>query len=121
MRGLQTRAWFLLCRHTPRRTLVASKKRHRRTLASPHPVALTCFACSDQTFSQGLERVQLHLQDTCQEDGGGGACLICLCHISPSEAVWHCEDSCYTMMHLTCIQVRRSAPPERAVASPMGV
>lgn len=69
------------------------------------------FVCRDQMFSQGLERVQLHLQDTCQEDGGGGACLICLCHISPTEAVWQCEDSCYAVMHLTCIQVRRPASP----------
>ncbi|GAX77723.1 hypothetical protein CEUSTIGMA_g5166.t1 [Chlamydomonas eustigma] len=56
---------------------------------------------SDQVFTRGLERVKEYL-GAAQEDGG--ACLICLGQIKPTEAVWDCQQGCYAVMHINCIQ-----------------
>ncbi|EFJ44757.1 hypothetical protein VOLCADRAFT_82592 [Volvox carteri f. nagariensis] len=53
----------------------------------------------DQIFEQGLSRIRDHLTNV-----DSSCCLICLNHIEPTEAVWHCEQGCYTVLHLVCIQ-----------------
>ncbi|GLC51639.1 hypothetical protein PLESTB_000524100 [Pleodorina starrii] len=53
----------------------------------------------DQVFQQGLSRIRDHLTNV-----DSSCCLICLNHIRPTEAVWHCERGCYTVLHLVCIQ-----------------
>ena len=57
-------------------------------------------------FDRGLQRVREYLGCSQEE---GGACLICLGLIKPSEAVWDCKGGCYAVMHLNCIQVRGSS------------
>jgi hypothetical protein len=70
---------------------------------TPGPPATVC-CCRGGTFSRGLARVKEYLA------GGGDSsvCLICLGAIRPSEAVWSCGDSCYAVMHMVCVQVRRA-------------
>ncbi|KXZ56411.1 hypothetical protein GPECTOR_1g366 [Gonium pectorale] len=53
----------------------------------------------DQVFQQGLSRIRDHLANM-----DGSCCLICLNHIRPTEAIWHCGRGCYTVLHLVCIQ-----------------
>ncbi|GLI68797.1 hypothetical protein VaNZ11_013294, partial [Volvox africanus] len=53
----------------------------------------------DQVFQQGLTRIRDYLTNV-----DSSCCLICLNHIRPAEAVWHCERGCYTVLHLVCIQ-----------------
>ncbi len=53
-------------------------------------------------FEAGLSRVRDHLTNV-----DSSCCLICLNHIRPTEAVWHCGGGCYTVLHLVCIQVGR--------------
>ena len=76
----------------------------------PHPSlpheAAPAASRSDQVFDRGLQRVREYLGCSQEE---GGACLICLGLIKPSEAVWDCKGGCYAVMHLNCIQVRGCA------------
>ena len=59
---------------------------------NPHP--------TPQVFEQGLSRVR-----ACLSNVDSSCCLICLNHIAPTEAVWHCGRGCHTVLHLVCIQV----------------
>jgi hypothetical protein len=56
----------------------------------------------DSYFSQGLARVQEFLDGSA---GDSSSCLICLSAISPTDAVWSCQQSCYALYHLNCAQV----------------
>jgi NF-X1-type zinc finger protein NFXL1 len=51
---------------------------------------------------EGLERVKEHLLAGASE---AAVCLVCLENIQPTDPVWSCQDGCYAVMHLTCVQV----------------
>lgn len=53
-------------------------------------------------LQEGVERVREHLLSS---TGEAAACMICLESIRPQDPVWSCQDSCYAVMHLPCIQV----------------
>lgn len=57
---------------------------------------------SDKVFDQGLARVREYLASSTAD---ASSCLVCLAVLQPREAVWHCMDGCYEVMHLVCAQV----------------
>ena len=54
-----------------------------------------------RAFEDGLQRVQEHLLSAQSE---AAACLICLDSIKPSDPIWHCQEGCFEVVHLMCIQ-----------------
>jgi hypothetical protein len=66
------------------------------------PTLRCCCLCRDSYFSQGLARVQEFLDGSA---GDSSSCLICLSAISPTDAVWSCQGSCFALYHLNCAQV----------------
>ncbi|MEW5303405.1 MAG: hypothetical protein WDW38_001729 [Sanguina aurantia] len=56
---------------------------------------------SDRVFDQGLARVREYLASSTAD---ASSCLVCLAVLQPREAVWHCMDGCYEVMHLVCAQ-----------------
>ncbi|GAQ89009.1 hypothetical protein KFL_004790030 [Klebsormidium nitens] len=49
----------------------------------------------------GIEKIRDHLISA---QSGAARCLICLEKIRATDPIWDCQDSCYAIMHLLCIQ-----------------
>ncbi|EFN58119.1 hypothetical protein CHLNCDRAFT_34551 [Chlorella variabilis] len=52
-------------------------------------------------FEEGVERVKEHLLSA---SGDGAICMVCLENIRPTDSVWSCQDGCYAVLHLPCVQ-----------------
>ncbi|KAL4428037.1 hypothetical protein ABPG75_002126 [Micractinium tetrahymenae] len=72
---------------------------------------------ADDVFEEGVERVKEHLLSAA---GEAAACMICLENIRPQDPVWSCQDGCFAVMHLPCIQswARRALAAAQAKPAP---